>query len=572
MNPNSPSNVTIILTATVNVNPHIYDSLRRNTGIREKEYIDACKYYSAFPFVKKVILVENSNWKFKEDLPEKTQLVSLSTTDFSPDLYKHITNIKTLGDWTCICKGLDVISDPEEFVIKITGRLKIQGFTDLIDNLDFNKINVAQYFKSQAWVSSWFIAGRCCAMKEIFQDMYKPLLDTHFLEALKWLEAPENITVNCLEKELYKKLKFNDLNIIKGDYAVNEKPCTKCLFHFPYYRFDGYVENFMNRHLKANKPTNIPNHKNSLSITDILNPLKINLPASSVQRAPIRGNKTTTNKDVIKFLRKASEMKPEDLPVYDGTTIPKIIHFCYINYKQIPDTHDDIFSAWMKYLPDYTFINWTPDKIKENIFTKTALKNKKWAFFADYARVYAVSTYGGFYLDCDVMVYKSFNELLNLPYVFDTERHPVDNNTKLTIECGSFGARPDNKLLNAVKTHYENLKEVTYNGDLVAPVLWNHIAEDNNIIINYDSAEKCRYKEKDLYDENLNIGVYKNKVESDPNIIYTLDSTYLSKPNRDIMTYYHSAYYHDEHGVFPWAYTSHQFYTEWSFDRPSKNM
>ncbi len=568
------TDISIILTATVNVDERIYKNSHKTTNMREKEYIDACKYYESFPFVKHIYLVENSGWKFKSTLPEKVQLISLDSKAFTSDIYSHITNIKTLGDLECIQTGLNTITDLDDFVIKLTGRLKIQNFEKLVNVLNYDKINVAQYIKSHKWVSSWFIAGKCSTMKNIFDGMYKPLLDKHFADALEWIETPQNITVECLEKTLYKVLKIEDLNIIKGDYKVEEKPCSECVFHFPDYRFDGYIEKFTvpREPKRTNKSGLFLGNNVSLSVQDMLNPLNINKIQKPQLKTHTRGNKTTTNQKVIEFLKKASELKPEDLPKYDGKTIPKIIHFCYINYKQIPDTHDSLFLAWMKYLPDYTFINWTPDKIKEISFTKHALLNKKWAFFADYARVYAVSMYGGFYLDCDVMVYKSFNELLDLPYVFDAERHPVDNKLKRTLECGSFGAQPNNKLLNTVRTYYENTKEVIYNGSLVAPTLWNQIANDNNITINYDSTNKYKDKTENLFDEDLNINIYKNKVLSDPNIIYALDSTYLSKPNMDIRSNYHSTRYTDKHGVFPWAFTSHQFYTEWSFDKPSQDM
>ena len=50
----------------------------------------------------------------------------------------------------------------------------------------------------------------------------------------------------------------------------------------------------------------------------------------------------------------------------------------------------------------------------ENItdFIKEAFKAKKYAFCADYIRIYAFYTMGGIYLDSDVFVYKAFDPFL----------------------------------------------------------------------------------------------------------------------------------------------------------------
>jgi hypothetical protein len=47
---------------------------------------------------------------------------------------------------------------------------------------------------------------------------------------------------------------------------------------------------------------------------------------------------------------------------------------------------------------------------------EAGFRGKKYAFAADYIRLYALYHFGGIYLDSDVVVYKSFNDLLELPY------------------------------------------------------------------------------------------------------------------------------------------------------------
>ena len=46
-------------------------------------------------------------------------------------------------------------------------------------------------------------------------------------------------------------------------------------------------------------------------------------------------------------------------------------------------------------------------------YTKDAFEAKKYAFVSDVARIKALYDYGGIYLDTDVVVYKSFDSILN---------------------------------------------------------------------------------------------------------------------------------------------------------------
>ena len=94
--------------------------------------------------------------------------------------------------------------------------------------------------------------------------------------------------------------------------------------------------------------------------------------------------------------------------------IPKIIHYCWLSGTPFPDLENRCIESWKKYLPDYELILWDKERIKEihSSWIDSAIAQKKWAFAADYVRLYALYNYGGIYLDCDVEVLKSFDELL----------------------------------------------------------------------------------------------------------------------------------------------------------------
>lgn len=96
--------------------------------------------------------------------------------------------------------------------------------------------------------------------------------------------------------------------------------------------------------------------------------------------------------------------------------IPKKIHFTWFSKDPFPSLVKQCMETWKEKLPDYEFIHWDMDKISkiDNIFLKQALQVKKWAFAADFVRLYALYTEGGIYLDTDVEVYRNFDDLLQL--------------------------------------------------------------------------------------------------------------------------------------------------------------
>jgi len=62
--------------------------------------------------------------------------------------------------------------------------------------------------------------------------------------------------------------------------------------------------------------------------------------------------------------------------------------------------------TWERLLPDYELVLWDAKKFdfNQSIFAKQAFENRRWAFAADYIRLFALYTKGGLYLDTDVSV------------------------------------------------------------------------------------------------------------------------------------------------------------------------
>lgn len=115
--------------------------------------------------------------------------------------------------------------------------------------------------------------------------------------------------------------------------------------------------------------------------------------------------------------------------------IPKIIHYCWLSDEPIPADMQKYINGWKDKLPDYEFILWNFKRfdINSSDWVKEAFSNKKYAFAADYIRLYALYNYGGIYMDMDVEVLKTFNPFLKLSTMICYE------NGKNGLEMATFG-------------------------------------------------------------------------------------------------------------------------------------
>lgn len=144
--------------------------------------------------------------------------------------------------------------------------------------------------------------------------------------------------------------------------------------------------------------------------------------------------------------------------------IPKIIHYCWFGKGDKPDLIKKCIESWKENLIDYKFIEWNEEnfKIESNNFVKEAYYAKKYAFVSDYVRAYALYNYGGIYLDTDVEVFKSFDDLLDNKSFWGFEE-------KNFIGTSTIGSIPKNKFLKEFLNSYEKKgfkqKDGTYNMD-----------------------------------------------------------------------------------------------------------
>ena len=138
--------------------------------------------------------------------------------------------------------------------------------------------------------------------------------------------------------------------------------------------------------------------------------------------------------------------------------IPKKIHFTWFSNDPFPELVVQCIESWKKFLHGYEIIHWDSKKISsiDNDFLKEALKKKKWAFAADFIRIYALYHEGGIYLDTDVEIYKSFDDLLSLKVFIGKENSFHVRRRKavrfLTSHC--MGAEKGHPFLKSCLEYY----------------------------------------------------------------------------------------------------------------------
>lgn len=142
--------------------------------------------------------------------------------------------------------------------------------------------------------------------------------------------------------------------------------------------------------------------------------------------------------------------------------IPKIIHYCWLSKEPVPDKLKKYMDTWKEILPDYEFVKWDFDRFdkKSSLWVEQAFDNKKYAFAADYIRLYALYNYGGIYMDMDIELLKSFDNLLDSKYMMAFEKEGTTY-----IEAGCMGAEKHSEFIKDVLGYYDDRPFVKENGE-----------------------------------------------------------------------------------------------------------
>lgn len=130
--------------------------------------------------------------------------------------------------------------------------------------------------------------------------------------------------------------------------------------------------------------------------------------------------------------------------------IPKLIHYCWFGNNPIPEHCLKWMETWKKHCPDYDIVRWDESNydVAQNAYMYEAYQAQKWAFVSDYARVDIVYRHGGIYLDVDVEMLRSYDELL-----YQSAFCGIESSRKIALGLG-FGAEKGHAVLKGVLDLY----------------------------------------------------------------------------------------------------------------------
>lgn len=178
--------------------------------------------------------------------------------------------------------------------------------------------------------------------------------------------------------------------------------------------------------------------------------------------------------------------------------IPKKLHYCWFSGEPFPEDIKRCIDSWKKFLPDFEWVKWDAEKaLATNIpWVQQAIEQKRWAFAADAVRLYALYTEGGIYLDTDVEVLQSFDELLKQPYLFGYE------NGSRRIEAATMGCEAGFAPVKAALDFYQK-KDFNYSEDQVDQLVLPNILRESFKNFELDIMPESVFSPKSFIDGKI---------------------------------------------------------------------
>lgn len=104
--------------------------------------------------------------------------------------------------------------------------------------------------------------------------------------------------------------------------------------------------------------------------------------------------------------------------------IPKKIHYCWFSGRPIPELLRNCVASWKRFCPEYEIIRWDESNcdMGRSLYARQAYEKGKWGYIPDFVRLDILYRHGGIYLDTDVELLRSLDELLYQPSFFSTEK------------------------------------------------------------------------------------------------------------------------------------------------------
>lgn len=164
--------------------------------------------------------------------------------------------------------------------------------------------------------------------------------------------------------------------------------------------------------------------------------------------------------------------------------IPKKLHYCWFGGKPLPADTLRYIETWRRHCPDYEIKEWNESNFDLDLYpyVREAYDAGKYAFVSDVARLYALATEGGVYLDTDVEIVQSLDRFLGHTAFtgFEDEHHVTTG-----IMGAEKGARYACGNLEAYATRHFVRPDGTYDTTTNVAVITEYMSRHG---LNYDNT------------------------------------------------------------------------------------
>lgn len=165
---------------------------------------------------------------------------------------------------------------------------------------------------------------------------------------------------------------------------------------------------------------------------------------------------------IMQLLELKCAEKPTLIQFSQEPLIPKKIHYCWFSDNPIPESLQKCIDSWKEKCPDYEIICWNEKNydVNQRRYTAEAYANQKYGFVADVARFDILYEHGGIYLDTDVELLESLDEMLYQEAFTGTEKWGNINSG------GGCGAVPRHPMIKILSEQRDDISFINQDGSL----------------------------------------------------------------------------------------------------------